>query len=83
MRQPNEVHLFPRWIGKAHQQQVIDPGAPGLRHCGLWSEPPPRAPPRRGLALLPSDQPAEPGLELDPDFLEHQRWEQLDLAFEA
>jgi hypothetical protein len=54
-----------------------------LRHCGLWSERSPRAPPQPGLALLPNDRPAQPRLDVDPDFLEQQRWEQLEMAFEA
>ncbi len=65
---------------EAHQEQVIERI---LRHCGLWSEPPPRAPPRPALVLVPSNRVAEPGLDLDPEFLEHQRWEQIELAFEA
>ncbi len=54
-----------------------------LRHCGLWSEPPSRAPPQPGLSLVPNDRPAQPRLDVDPDFLEQQRWEQLEMAFEA
>ncbi len=65
---------------EAHQAQVIERI---LRHCGLWSEPPPRAPPQPGLSLVPNDRPAQPRLDVDPDFLEQQRWEQLDMAFEA
>ncbi len=65
---------------EAHQAQVIERI---LRHCGLWSERSPRAPPQPGLALVPKDRPAQPRLEVAPDFLEQQRWEQLEMAFEA
>ncbi len=65
---------------EAHQAQVIERI---LRHCGLWSERSPRAPPQPGLALVPNDRPAQPRLDVDPDFLEQQRWEQLEMAFEA
>ena len=47
----------------------------------------PRAPPQPGLALVPNDRPAQPRLDVDPDFLEHPPgladWEQLEMAFEA
>jgi len=60
-----------------------------LRHCGLWHDPPPRAPPRPPppswpAALVPQ---RDPGFtfEADPEFLEHarhQRIEQPDLPWE-
>ena len=46
---------------EAHQPQVIERI---LRHCGLWSERSPRAPPQPGLALLPNDRPAQPRLDV-------------------
>ena len=55
-----------------------------LEHCGLWHDPPPRAPPK-ALPPSPTDRstplPAsEPGIthEVDPDFLEHLRRADLD-----
>ena len=81
MRRPDGDHLLPRWIGtpssiEAHQAQVIERI---LRHCGLWSEPPPQP----GLLLVLNDRPAQPCLDVDPDFLEQQRWEQLEMSLEA
>jgi hypothetical protein len=53
-----------------------------LQHCGLWHDPPARAPPKPS----PRSRPARPipvrdsgfTCEADPDFLEHTRREELD-----
>jgi len=50
-----------------------------LQHCGLWHDPPPRAPPgqsRPSQAARPTHD-ADGGItyEVDPDFLEHVRRE--------
>ncbi len=60
-----------------------------LQHCGLWHDPPPRAPPTpppqaRPLGVVPQ---RDPGfvVEADPEFLEHargERFEQPDLPWE-
>ncbi len=57
---------------EAHQGDVI---RKILQHCGLWHDPPPRAPPRQTLpsqAVRPTHE-ADSGItyEADPDFLEH------------
>jgi hypothetical protein len=53
-----------------------------LQHCGLWHDPPARAPPKPSPRSRPArPTPArDPGFtcEADPDFLEHARREQLD-----
>ncbi len=53
-----------------------------LRHCGLWHDPPARASPKptspsRPVRSIPG---RDPGFtcEVDPDFLEHARREELD-----
>ena len=50
-----------------------------LEHCGLWHDPPPRAPPKPARPAQPV-RPPDPGItyEVDPDFLEHQQREQID-----
>ena len=63
---------------QAHQQQLIERI---LRHCQLWPEPA-RAPPP-GQAPFANVRVTEPGLELDGEFLEHQRCEQLEFATPA
>jgi len=57
---------------EAHQGDVI---RKILQHCGLWHDPPPRAPPRQtrpSQAVRPTHE-ADSGItyEADPDFLEH------------
>jgi hypothetical protein len=51
-----------------------------LDHCGLWQEPPPRAPPAPACRSHLDDQargsPPEVSYEVDPEFLEHTRREQ-------
>ena len=56
--------------GEAHQGDVI---RKILQHCGLWHDPPPRAPPRQ---TRPSHE-IGGGItyEANPDFLEHTRRE--------
>ena len=63
-----------------------------LEHCGLWHDPPPRAPPSPSSAFqtprqvsvpgpTPGDAPRpDPGVtyEADPEFLEHARREYLE-----
>ena len=53
-----------------------------LEHCGLWHDPPPRAPPRSSSPYrsVLSSPASDPGIthEVDPDFLEHRRREDLD-----
>ncbi len=53
-----------------------------LEHCGLWHDPPPRAPPRPAPSSRPvrSSPASEPGIthEVDPDFLEHLRREAIE-----
>ena len=58
---------------EAHQADLI---RKILEHCGLWHDPPPRALPRPVRSSPASD----PGIthEVDPDFLEHLRREELD-----
>ena len=58
---------------EAHQADLI---RKILEHCGLWHDPPPRVPPRPVRSSPASD----PGIthEVDPDFLEHLRREELD-----
>ena len=46
-----------------------------LRHCGLWEDPPPRAPPARPP---PADPDARRTIEPDPDFEDHRRREAAD-----
>ena len=68
---------------EAHQPDLI---RKILEHCGLWHDPPPRAPPRssppsrsaEGGSSPESD--SAPGIthEVDPDFLEHVHREALD-----
>ena len=52
-----------------------------LDHCGLWQEPPPRAPPGPARSSHPDGQanssPREVSHEVDPDFLEHTRRERF------
>jgi len=66
---------------EAHQHEVI---RKILEHCGLWHDPPPRAPPRpsppaRAVRVEAAPEP-DAGIshEVDPDFLEHLRQEQFD-----
>ncbi len=53
-----------------------------LQHCGLWHDPPTRAPPKPPLPSRPvrAIPERDPGFnyEVDPDFLEHARREQID-----
>ncbi len=58
---------------EAHQADLI---RKILEHCGLWHDPPPLAPPRPVRSSPASD----PGIthEVDPDFMEHLRREELD-----
>jgi len=53
-----------------------------LEHCGLWHDPPPRAPPPPSSPSRPvrSSPASDPGIthEVDPDFLEHLRREAID-----
>ena len=53
-----------------------------LQHCGLWRDPPARAPPKPSPPSKPvrSIPGRDPGFtcELDPDFLDHARREELD-----
>ena len=53
-----------------------------LQHCGLWHDPPARAPPKPTPPSQPprSSPEPDPGFtrEVDPDFLEHARQEELD-----
>ncbi|MBP7936451.1 MAG: hypothetical protein KA354_17570 [Phycisphaerae bacterium] len=72
---------------EAHQDETI---RMVLEHCGLWQDPPPRAPPRPSPPCRPvrSSPASEPGIthEVDPEFLEHLRREaseQPELAWEA
>ena len=64
---------------EAHQGQVV---RQILEHCGLWRDPPPRAPPRPVEATPPGSHAADPDsgrtCEVDPDFFEHVRREELD-----
>ena len=64
---------------EAHQPDLI---RKILEHCGLWHDPPPRAPPRSSSLSRPvrSSPASDPGIthEVDPDFLEHLRREELD-----
>jgi hypothetical protein len=64
-----------------------------LEHCGLWHDPPPRAPPSAASAPMPGpkmghlsrDPDSSLTYEVHPDFLEYQRresQEQPDLPFE-
>jgi hypothetical protein len=50
-----------------------------LQHCGLWHDPPARAPPKPSHPSPPVRS-RDPGFttEVDPDFLEHIRREELD-----
>ena len=66
---------------EAHQVDLV---RKILEHCGLWHDPPPRAPPR---TLPPSrtvrsitGPDSDPGIthEVDPDFLEHLHREEID-----
>jgi hypothetical protein len=70
-----------------HQSHVIEKI---LRHCGLWQDPPPRAPPVTGGTSHPANASADPDsgptFEVDPEFLEHVRPEQVgppQLSWEA
>ena len=61
-----------------------------LEHCGLWEDPPSRGPPEPGCGprTVRSMPDADAGIsyEIDPDFLEHARREQLgqpQLSWEA
>jgi len=71
---------------EARQEEVI---RKRLQHCGLWHDPPPRAParpspPSRPSGLVPQRDPGF-SVEPDPDFLEHARRqcvEQPDLPWE-
>ena len=66
---------------EARQGQVV---RKILEHCGLWQDPPSRAPPRaahpfRSVRSIPeSDGACDITYEVDPDFLEHARHEELD-----
>ena len=64
---------------EAHQADLI---RKTLEHCGLWHDPPPRAPrrpspPSRAVRSSPA---SDTGIthEVDPDFLEHLRREAMD-----
>jgi hypothetical protein len=52
-----------------------------LDHCGLWQDPPPRAPPHPARSSQPDarSDASRAGVtyEVDPDFLEHTRREQF------
>jgi hypothetical protein len=52
-----------------------------LQHCGLWQDPPARSPPSGPCPLQPgaqtSDSDSRRTYEVDPDFLEHARREQI------
>jgi len=57
-----------------------------LEHCGLWHDPPPRAPPTAARPSRPV-RPPDPDFtyEADPDFLEHlhrEKVEQPELPWE-
>jgi hypothetical protein len=64
---------------EARQEEVI---RKILQHCGLWHDPPPRAPPgaARSSQAVRGIVERDPGFsaEPDPDFLEHARREELD-----
>ena len=64
---------------EAYQGDTIQKIRKILQHCGLWHDPPPRAPPRQTLpsqAVRPTHE-ADSGVtyEADPDFIEHVRRE--------
>ena len=50
-----------------------------LQHCGLWRDSPARVPPKQSPPSWPVRS-LDPGFttEVDPDFLEHARREELD-----
>ena len=62
---------------EARQEEVL---RKTLQHCGLWHDPPPRAPPRPPTPSRPSAPIPQRDdgftFEVDPDFLEHARREQ-------
>ena len=62
---------------EAHQSDVI---RKILEHCGVWHDPPPRAPPKPPPRAARPVRSADPGItyEVDPEFLEHQQREQID-----
>ena len=79
---------------EAHQGDTIQKIRKILQHCGLWHDPPPRAPPPMASSSTPGPKVGGPlfepssslTCEVDPDFLEYQRREeaeQLDLPFES
>ena len=79
-----------RWnVGfvEARQDEVI---RKILEHCGLWRDPPPRAPPSHAPAAVPARTAPEPdarfNCEVHPDYLEHlhreSQVEQLDVRWE-
>ena len=60
-----------------------DPGAPGLKHCGVWEQAS-RGPPKPTAdSAAPDHRPApvECQMEWDPDFIEQLRLEQLEFEF--
>ena len=73
---------------EAHQKSVI---RKILQHCGLWQDPPLRSPPKRAhpppghgsgrqACLFPEDGDPDSRVthEVDPDFLEFLRREEID-----
>jgi len=61
---------------EARQREVI---RKILEHCGLWKDPPPRAPPKLAFPTLqPPDPDPRRSVEVDPDFLEHLRRERIE-----
>ena len=63
---------------EAYQQDVLEKI---LRHCGLWQERAPRAPPRPWL--ISERRPVPAHIDPDGDFLEHQRWDRWRSPSEA
>ncbi|MBC8553971.1 MAG: hypothetical protein H8D23_30545 [Candidatus Brocadiales bacterium] len=66
---------------EAHQSDLI---RKILEHCGLWHDPPPRAPPKPSIpsqAVRSITMPdSAPGItyEVDPDFLEYLQREEIE-----
>jgi hypothetical protein len=64
---------------EAHQSDII---RKILQHCGLWQDPPARSPPRETRPSHPGDQAGDPDsrltCEVDPDFLEFARREEIE-----
>ena len=66
---------------EARQEDVIEKI---LKHCGLWEQPAPRGPPASTTDSVVPDHrraPVELEMELDGDFVDHLRLEQLEFEF--